>query len=91
MAFLQSLEEYPIEDINRAFARWLKHSKNMPTPADIIGLIEPEDYFPQSTAPEHQAFPEPETDGMEYSRMDDAARAELDRWLLDQKQQIRGA
>lgn len=43
------LEDYPISKIKEAFKQYLRTSKDIPTPADIIGIIDP------STQPLSQA------------------------------------
>lgn len=35
------LGEYPIEDVTQAFISYLKTGKEIPTPADIVAIVDP--------------------------------------------------
>lgn len=39
--FQMVLGEYPIEDVQRAFVQYLKVGREVPTPADIVEILDP--------------------------------------------------
>jgi hypothetical protein len=40
LMFIHTLEEESPEEIKKAFVYWVKNNSTMPTPADILGIIE---------------------------------------------------
>jgi hypothetical protein len=40
--FMSDLQEYPADKVVQALAQWRKQSAEFPTPADIIGLLNPQ-------------------------------------------------
>lgn len=61
LMFAMALEDQEPDDIKKAFVYWVKNNSQMPTPADILGVIEstrpsaPQNYF-QTTTEERQAY-----------------------------------
>lgn len=41
-SFLNTLAEYPFDKIKKAFTDYLKRNSKMPTPADIVRLVDPQ-------------------------------------------------
>ncbi|TDE17686.1 hypothetical protein [Dyadobacter psychrotolerans] len=41
MGFQMVLGDYPIDDVQRAFIQYLKTGKEIPTPADIVEILDP--------------------------------------------------
>lgn len=52
-AFDQVLSPYPTDSIMRAFRDWMKTEKTMPTPADILAIL---NWDPLPASPETMAF-----------------------------------
>lgn len=40
IVFNRVLQDYSMTQIDAAFTKWMKTSSTMPTPADIVGIIE---------------------------------------------------
>lgn len=70
---------YPMAKISSAFQEWLKTKSTMPTPADILAILN-WDPSPKSNRPEYRILP-PEEKHPCYIDLSDADKAKIDEAL----------
>lgn len=87
--FQEALAEYPEEKISLAFTEWRKTKSSMPTPADIIELIEGEKKLKETTQPYYRPF-EPEVEVNDWSSLTPEQQAETKK-LVEETMKMLGA
>lgn len=86
-AMIEDLKQFELGLIEKAFLEWRRSSPNIPTPADIIKLIEKE--IRHKKRLEELSKPNDHGESVnDYNKMNEVQRTVFDDWLHKERQKI---
>ena len=87
-AMIEDLKQFELVLIEKGFLEWRRSSSNIPTPADIIKIIEKE--IRHKKRSEELRKPNDHGESVnDYHTMNDVQRAEFHGWLHKERQKIK--